>query len=335
MNFEQLDKSLRNILIQYLSDSEILGVIKNGVSNENLEAAIISQTNGLSSESIINDMCVEELIRKVDDILASQKLIESFIHKSESCDELITESTLDKVKKEYEKKLEENSKNYDRNITEYKELIERYLQQNQSLEEDRMNLETEKSELLEKLNQLTDKCEKLESEILQTNEQNVEALSKIEKIQTDYNALQVQYALFERPFEVWSDIQRLNKEIKEYLEELSGSIEVMSILSLGRDERKIEQLWTYLRDLSVKEGHSSDQVSILSRYFEFCIELANADKREDDRLSLFDVEAGSEFNMEECIRSADSRQIGIVSETIVNGVREGDRVRFKAIVNVK
>lgn len=143
------------------------------------------------------------------------------------------------------------------------------------------------------------------------------------------------YAVFEEPLEVWNCINTLNDDNREYIGRLCGSFNILALLSLGRDDGKIEQLWFYLRDMSVKGVMDKIEVSKLNRYFEFCLKVANSTKPENERYIVSDIEPESEFNMGICIRTADSRQIGKIKDIIVRSVRVGENIKYKAVVSVE
>lgn len=187
-------------------------------------------------------------------------------------------------------------------------------------------------DLMEKIDKIIENQIRME-ELIRNNLANQEFdLQEKKKIQSENTSLKKQYAIFERPLEIWSGIERLNSENIEYLGKLCGSANVMSILSLGRDEGKVEQLWSYIKDLAMKGNQDMEQIDILATYFEFCIELLNECKAE--KYSIFEIAPGSEFNIDFCIRAANSKQIGVVTKTIVKGMRKGDRILFKTIVSV-
>lgn len=142
------------------------------------------------------------------------------------------------------------------------------------------------------------------------------------------------YAIFEEALEVWNCINTLNYTNRGYTENLCGSLDILAILSLGRDDGKIEQLWLYLRDMAVKGDIEKIEVSKLSSYFEFCLKVANTTKAENEKYIMLDVEPESEFNMDTCIKTSDSRQIGKIKDIIVKCVTVGKNIKYKAIVRV-
>lgn len=302
MNFEELDKALRSVLLQYMCDPEVIGIIKNNVNTENAFANSVEKTVANHTRQV--DTNTEKLIGKIDEILNGQQRIESLL-----------------------KSVPQNNGNGNKAEDDF---------ENAKVKEDEsLGLKSIIEEYKRNKIQLKSQINALEKEISQLRIQSKSALLEKEKIQSEYDSLERQYAVFVNQLKIWNSIKLLNDENKEYLEKLCGSFSVMSVLSLGRDEGKVDQLWSYLRDLAVKGNQAADQIEILARYFEFCIELSNACRDDEEKYCIFDIEPGNEFDMAMCIRAADSKQIGNVSKTIVRGIKDGEKVRFKAIVGVK
>ena len=206
-------------------------------------------------------------------------------------------------------------------------LIQSVSQNNCSGNKTEVNFENTKADESE-ISKLKSECEDLIARNQLLKNENL-------KIKEENNSLKRQYSVFDKQIKILDSIKLLNDENKEYLEKLCGSVSAMSILSLGRETGKVEQLWYYLRDLVVKGKQTAEQIGILAKYFEFCIDLSNECKVNEEKYCMFDVEPGNEFDMDMCIRSAGSKQIGTVSETIVRGIKVGEKVRFQAIVSVK
>lgn len=267
VNLEEFDKFLKNILIQYLNEPEIISIIEKNITKDINEKSI--EKNDANSTITVDTGLSKQLIDKIDDVVKSQQKIENLV-----------ENIVNKNKTEVDAENERNK------IDEYKKQIQYY------------EKETEK------------------------NKEN-------------YNSLKEQYNVFEKPLEVWNSIKSLNDKNKKYLEDLCGSASAMSILSLGRGDGKIEQLWQYLRDEAVGEKQDADQIEKLAGYFEFCIDFMNEFKDDKEKYCVFDVEPGNEFDMDLCIKTTNSKQIGRVKRTIIKGVKKGETVRLKAIVSVE
>lgn len=334
MNFEELDKALRSVLLQYMCDPEVIGIIKNNVNTENVITNSLVKTD--SDNTMQANTNSEKLISKINEILNGQQRIESLIKSilQNNGNENKTEDNFENAKVEYESEISKLKSENEHTIAEYKDLIARYQNKNQLLEDENSNLKSRNEEYKRAETQLISHTKVLETEISQLSFQIKSALQEKEKIQREYDFLESQYSVFVKQLKIWNSVKSLNDENKEYLEKLCGSVTAMSILSLGRDEGKVGQLWSYLKDLAVKDNQAADQIEILAGYFEFCIDLSNECKDDEEKYCLFDIEPGNEFDLDMCIRSADGKQIGNVSRTIVRGVKKGKIVRFKAIVSV-
>ncbi len=209
----------------------------------------------------------------------------------------------------------------EKELIEYKELIQRYQERNRLLDEENKCL---KSFL-----------EENKREIAQLNLKNESLFKEKENILNRLNENEKKYFVLSEQYEIWNKMELLNTENKEYLKKLCGSYRVMPIISLGRDEGKIYQLWTYIRDIAVKGIQSNDQIDILSNFFEYCIELSNSCNNHEEKYERFEIEKGNDFDTEMCIRTAHSKQIGKVSDTLVKGIRKENKIIFKPIVNVE
>ena len=86
--------------------------------------------------------------------------------------------------------------------------------------------------------------------------------------------------------------------------------------------------------MAVKGDIDKIEVSKLNRYFEFCLKVANTSKSEHEKYVIFDIELESEFDMDTCIRTVDSKQVGKIKDIVVKSVKVGKYIKFKAIVRV-
>lgn len=275
MNLEELDRAFRSVLLQYMYDPEIIGVIKNNINTEkNIENSI--EKTGANSV-IQSNTNPEILMDKIDRILESQQQLENFVKSNLQNNADQKENDLKNV-----------------NAEQVKEILK---------------LRNEKEELI-----------KQNDSIRQENQKNISLVS--------------QYSMFDKQLNIWNSMQLLNDENKDYIEKLCGSFRLMSILSLGRDEGKVEQLWLNLKDLAVNKKQDDKQINILGGYFEFCIEVLSECK-EGEEYCMFDITPGEEFDVNVGIRTIYSSQIGNVSKTIVRGVKEGENIIYKPIVSVE
>jgi hypothetical protein len=202
-------------------------------------------------------------------------------------------------------------------------------------------------------NKLSDKLRDVRKEnglrignISERNEKNIDQYKEkleycqrqIEELRAENERLKsdnTKYSVFEESLDVWKCIDSLNYNNRVYIESLCGGSDVLAILSLGRDDGKIEQLWMYLRDVAVKGGKDETEVLKLNRYFEFCLKVANATKPENEKYVILDTEPGSEFDIETCIKTTDSKQIGYIKDVVVRRVHKGEAEKYKAIVRVE
>ncbi len=198
-----------------------------------------------------------------------------------------------------------------------------------------VNKETEPiDELLIKLKNYQDENSNLIIENENLKKENLNLINENKNIKEKCKIEISKYSIFAEASEIWDCINTLNYTNREYIESLCGSLDILAILSLGRDDGKIEQLWSYLRDIAVKGDTEKIEVSKLNRYFEFCLKVANVAKPENEKYVVLDIEPESEFDMDTCIRTTDSRQIGIIRDILVRSVKTGKNIKYKAIVRV-
>lgn len=94
-------------------------------------------------------------------------------------------------------------------------------------------------------------------------------------------------------------------------------------------------MWLFLRDIAIKDDSSQYEISILNRYFEFCINVYNLTKdNEEEKYICYEVSIGDEFEGDEMIKTVDSRQIGVIKEVVVKGYIYKDQIKYKTIVKV-
>lgn len=160
-------------------------------------------------------------------------------------------------------------------------------------------------------------------------------ISEIKKINEKLKNNISNYSIFKECLEVWNAINSLNDDNRSYINSLCGGKDLLAILSLGRDDGRIEQLWSFLRDKAVKGDIEKAEVIKLNQYFEFCLQVANSSKSENECYVFSAIEIGSEFDMNLCIRTTDSKQIGEIKNVIVKCVTVQEKVKFQAIVKVE
>lgn len=209
------------------------------------------------------------------------------------------------------------------------EKIDKILKMMEDFVKSGTNKKTDREEELQEQNRnLTTENERLKNENrkLLTENKSIEEKCRIEISK---------YSVFEESLEIWNCINSLNYDNRDYLERLCGGSDVLAILSLGRDDGRIEQLWSYLRDMAIKGDVEKTELLNLNKYFEFCLKVANSTKLENEKYVILDIEPESEFDMNTCIRTSDSKQIGKIREIVVKSVKKGKNIKYKAIVRVE
>lgn len=225
-------------------------------------------------------------------------------------------------------------------IIKQQQSLEEYIKSSNSNEMVK-KLEYEKKQYINKIQSLKEKLEietKKNQDFIEKNasqSKKIEDLSAEKKdIEKSIEIIKDQYSSCEEFIEIVDCVNSLNEDDIEYVRKLCGCMNIFSITSLGRDENKIEQLWLYLRNIAVK-NEDEKEISLLNKYFEFCIKVYNSSKEDDEKLHILDVEIGSEFDIMKSVRTSDSRQIGSVKYILVKGFCDGDNVKYKSIVKVE
>lgn len=294
-----IESATKSIFMQCLNDPKILEMIKEKLNG--LEVSHNIQENQTQKQdkhkTFDNEWVIcEDVINKLDLLLNSQKSIEEYIR----CSSIKNgENLADKLKQERENHVIEIGELKKKYETEYKAFLEKSQRENLSLQ---------------------DKNDKL--------------LSENKKMEERIKELKNRYSICEEMIELWKCINSLNQDNRDYIERLCGGKQFLSILSLGRDENKIEQLWLYLKDLAVK-GDAEEEIEIMNMFFEFCIKVCNSAKPDSEKYVISEVAVGSDFDMEKSIRTLDSRQVGNVRAVVVRGVMIGSTIKFKSIVKVE
>lgn len=157
---------------------------------------------------------------------------------------------------------------------------------------------------------------------------------EIKRLKTENISLKSKYGDLDEMAEVWDCINELNDDDKKYIESLCGSLDILAVLSLGRDDNKIDQLWRRMRDIAIKGDKKENELINISRYFEFCLKVANSVKTESDKYTFLDIKIGSDFDVDTCIRTSDSKQVGKIKSVEVKGVIAKGNIKYKSIVKV-
>ena len=208
--------------------------------------------------------------------------------------------------------------------------------QNQMLEQQQKISESVSQNDYKKMEQaLNDYLEQAQAEEKHYLAENNKLKKIIDKQEQKIKSLQDKYSTSEEIIGVWDDLNKLNTENRQYINSLAGGDNLLSIISLGRDEGKIGQLWLFLRDIAIKDDSSQYEISILNRYFEFCINVYNLTKdNEEEKYICYEASIGDEFEGDEMIKTVDSRQIGVIKEVVVKGYIYKDQIKYKTIVKV-
>ena len=77
-----------------------------------------------------------------------------------------------------------------------------------------------------------------------------------------------------------------------------------------------------------------EEVLKLNRYFEFCIKVYNSTQPDEEKYHVSEIGIGDEFNINQEIKTADSRQLGKIQEIMVKRYFTESNKEYKAIVKV-
>lgn len=309
VNNYELENATKSIFLHYLNEPDVLDMIRKNLSNPS-EVCVdednqIQQCVSLSKKSNPTE---SQLNEKLNMILENQKKIENLINfkiHTENEEQLLPK--LENIKMQYDADLTRITQDKNKEIDQYKKELKEYKDQNGTLTFENESLKKENNELKTEMRNIEEKC-RLEM---------------------------AKYSVFEESLEVLNCINALNFENRGYIESLCGGLDVLATLSLGRDDGKIEQLWCYIRDLAIKGDVEKIEVLKLNRYFEFCLKVANSTKVENEKYIMLNIEPDSEFDIDTCIRTSDSKQIGKIRDILVKSVKVGKNVKYKAIVRVE
>lgn len=143
-----------------------------------------------------------------------------------------------------------------------------------------------------------------------------------------------QFQVAQEGVQLWEHRKLLSDSSRNYICQLCGSDEFYAFVSLGRDETKIAQLWSYVKEKAVQYEEHEQEVTILNDFFEFCIQVANEINASEERYSFYEPNIDDAYHMESCIKTCNSRQIGNIKKIIVRGVKQKDQIKFKSIVQI-
>ena len=220
-------------------------------------------------------------------------------------------------------------------ILENQSLIQKNIMTNENKEKENLELvEKTKREYEEKIAYYKGQQERYQQENIEIKT-NLEILNRDIQVKAErIKNFEEKYFVCNEIIEIWNCVKLLEEENRKYINELAGGDGILSIISLGRDERKIEQLWSFLRDTAVKGYVEREEDLRLNRYFEFCIKVYNSTQPDEEKYHVSEIGIGDEFNMNQEIKTADSRQIGKIQEVIVKRYFTKSNKGYKAIVKV-
>lgn len=314
MDNMSIEEAVNSLFLQCLENPRILSELKKRILTEVTDGQN-DNDNGVRERSevmkhgsnknvSIDETQYEAIMSKLEEIVSKQDEIHTIVFKTND-KEKKTEILEEKFK--YTSRVDGDKNEWQKEKNEMKEIMDRLQNDKQSLKKQLMDIETEKGRYEEEYKKFKE-------------------LYEIEKNKLeDFKELQA----------IWEELCDLSSDNKSYLESLCGSFDIYATLSLGRDDGKIEQLWSCIRDQAVKAISDVEELKKMNRYFEFCIDVANSTKKINDKYMMFDIDNGTEYDMETSIRTSDSRQIGLIESMLVKGVKIGKKIRFKAVVRVK
>lgn len=182
---------------------------------------------------------------------------------------------------------------------------------------------------------------KINNEFNKVKDENVELTKKIfdlEKynisINQELETTNKKYKLYEEIINTYENIKQLDDDTKSYLERLCGSTNIYSYLSLGRDLNKLGHFWLYLKECAISSTGKNIKLDKLNQYFEFCVNVANSCKNQEEQFEFYGVEEGSDFNRDLCIKTSTSNQIGVVTQLITKGIKIKNKIIYQCIVEI-
>ena len=243
-------------------------------------------------------------------------------HKSD--DDISSETTAQKIIQQISDKFDSVQENNNSNYSEISEGLHRVQKQIDSLRETINDKnQQEFKDLQEKLNQQTVQLENFQRENERTKEAYFQLKSKMSE-----------YADFNEFVIVKNCIDSLNETNRNYIKALCNGSNLLAFVSLGREESKINQLWHCLKDIAVKANADENEIKNLNTYFEFCIRVFNSVRPEQEQYLVREIELGSALDLNVCIKTADSKQIGNVQSVLTKCILSANGVVFKAIVKI-
>lgn len=336
-----IEDSVYDIFLKCVDNPELIDALKTKlslgkndvISENNPEVTINTQSAGYENQLAIYSRQHKEVMSKLEEIISKQ---------TELCLHFSSETNNSQMKsiRQYEEKIDAINKRHTEEINVLKEETSRAIEKQKKEYNDRIDVLKNKSE--EDRKKAQEKIEEMKQKnaILVDQIELLKAERKKMEIERDglfrrYEMEKMEYSAFDESLVVWKCLCSLKQENKEYIANLCGGFDILSTLSLGRDDGKIDQLWACIRDQIVKGDIESSDINNICKYFEFCIKVSNSIKKDSERYVFFGVDEGSDYEIDLCIKTADSKQIGNISKMVMKGVRVGNTVKYKAIVKVE
>lgn len=292
-----LKMCIKDIFIQCLNDIEIQEMIKEKINSDNVKVLTDERKKDIYEVSKEeNNRVTTEVAKKIDEILNIQKNIEKTLNLE--CNEENATKHIEKTK--YKKNIEELKTEYEKKIKEYQDM--------------KVDLQKEISEQRERI-----------AELVSVNQTKDDMIHN----------LKCKYSFCDEISLIWSSIKDLSEENQQYIYELAGGENLLSVISLGRDDGKIEQLWCFFRDILIKENTEKYEINILNGYFDFCIKVYNSSREEIEKYAIYEIQVDDDFDTEKAVRTTSSKQIGRIKEVLVKGYKYKNNIKYKPIVIVE
>lgn len=202
-------------------------------------------------------------------------------------------------------------------------------------------LEKEVERLYRRLEETQKECEnwndnykKLEAEkaVLEKENQNIQ--DSMNNINIEFENYRKEFEPFEEIREIWQGFLGLEESQQLFLKKLCGSWDITSFIALGKDKNGIRQLWDFIRDEIMNSDRNRENISILARYFDLCIDVYNKTNIRKEYYKKTEVLIGSVYDSRLYIKTAESIVNGVVQEIVLNGYDMQEDV-IKPIVVVK
>lgn len=301
----------------------LMTIFKYCMDNYEKNTELLNNYNS-EKDSTLN---VDDKLKKMADDISKQ--IQGYL------DEKINREVFDIKQKLANEKNNSEISEIKKSVNEIKESVNKITSNN----EDNINKILQRVENIgnefDSIQKINDEMIGVKQQLKNEREKNEKLNSEIKNINEKYESDLQKYSDLKEISNVWYCVKSLNDVDKNYIERLCGKFDVLSVLSLGRDKGKINQLWEYLRDSAVKADADIMEINKLNSYFEFCINLLNSTKSENEKYDICDIEIGSEFDFNLCTKTEGSNQIGNISSVLTKCIKSDGKVEFKAIVKVE